>query len=68
MGSFPLAPFTADEHAAGVLPKTVYTRRELQDYLAHNRQKCEATIDDLTDQQARRRCQYGGLRSPSQSC
>lgn len=63
-GFVPPAPFTADEHAAGVLPKTVYTRRELQDYLAHNRQKCEATIEDLTDQQARRRCQYGGAEIP----
>ena len=50
------APFTADDQAPGVLPERVYTRAELQDYLAHNRQKCKATIEELTDENARRLC------------
>lgn len=62
------APFTGEDHAAGALPKRVYTRAELQEYLAHNRQKCQATIEDLTDQQARRRASTDGVRSPSPSC
>lgn len=55
-GFHPPAPFTADEHAAGVLPRRLYTRAELQDYLAHGRQKCKATIAELSDEQASRTC------------
>ena len=58
-GFVPPAPFSAEEHAAGVLPRRAYTRPELQDYLAHNRKKCQATIEGLTDQQARRLCKHG---------
>jgi hypothetical protein len=53
-GFAPPAPFMADEHAAGVLPQRVYTRAELQNYLAHNRLKCQATIEALTADEARR--------------
>jgi len=53
-GFAPPAPFTSDEHEAGVLPQRAYTRAELQTYLGHNRQKCSATIEALTDEQARR--------------
>lgn len=63
-GFVPPAPFSAEEHAAGVLPRRVYTRPELQDYLAHNRQKCQATIEGLTDQQARRLCKHGWGEMP----
>jgi DinB family protein len=58
------SPFSADEHGAGVLPKRVYTRPELHDYLAHNRQRCQATIEGLTDQQARRVCKHGSGEVP----
>ena len=53
-GFAPPGLFTSDEHEAGVLPQRAYTRAELQNYLAHNRQKCSATIEALTDEQARR--------------
>ena len=53
-GFAPPAPFRSDEHAAGVLPHRVYTRAELQNYLTHNRQKCQATIEVLTADEARR--------------
>ena len=59
-GFAPPAPFTLDElEPAGVLPPTVYTRAELQSYLAHCRQKCQATIEALTDEEARRLCRFG---------
>jgi hypothetical protein len=55
-GFAPPAPFTVEEHAPGVLPRRVYRRAELQGYLAYNRQKCKMTIEELTDEQARRPC------------
>src|SRR5262249_27359143 len=33
-------------------PPKGYARAELQDYLAHSRQKCKATIEELTDENA----------------
>ncbi len=51
-GFVPPAPFSADEHDAGVLPRRTYTRAELLTHLAHNRQKCQATIEELQDEQA----------------
>ena len=50
-GFVPPAPFSADEHDAGVLPKRMYTRAELLTYLAHNLQKCQTTIEELQDEQ-----------------
>src|SRR5512145_3330349 len=42
-GFAPPAPFTLDElDPAGLLPERVYTKDELQSYLAHGRQKCRA--------------------------
>jgi len=38
-----------DEHMVAVLPKRVYTRAELLRYLAHCRQKAQATIPALTE-------------------
>jgi uncharacterized damage-inducible protein DinB len=62
-GFAPPAPFTLDElDPAGVLPSRAYTRAELQGYLAHGRRKCRATIEGLTDEQARRVCVVGGRR------
>ena len=58
-GFAPPAPFTLDElDPAGLLPERPYTRDELQAYLEHGREKCRATIDALTDEQAARRCNF----------
>jgi DinB family protein len=60
-GFVPPAPFTLDElDPAGLLPSRVYSRAELDLYLAHTRQKCRATIESLTDEQAQRVCLVGG--------
>lgn len=52
----PLPPFTLSEFEAGLLPERVYTKAELQSYLAHGRHKCRKTIDNLTDAFAPQRC------------
>src|SRR6266498_5732222 len=58
-GFAPPAPFTLDElDPAGLLPDRPYTKNELQTYLDHCRKKCHATIDALTDEQARQRCGF----------
>jgi hypothetical protein len=58
-GFAPPAPFTLDElDPAGLLPERPYTKQELQAYLAHGRQKCQATIEALTDEKARQRCSF----------
>jgi hypothetical protein len=58
-GFAPPAPFTLDEiDARGILPERVYTKDELQSYLEHGRQKCRATIEALTEEKARRRCEF----------
>ena len=58
-GFAPPAPFTLDElDPAGLLPERIYTRDELQTYLDHCRQKCQATIDTLTDEKARQSCGF----------
>ncbi|MGA8922830.1 MAG: DinB family protein [Candidatus Dormiibacterota bacterium] len=59
-GFAPPAPFTLDElDPAGVLPPRVYTRDELERYLAHSAEKCRETFKNLTDEQARRVHQIG---------
>ena len=58
-GFAPPAPFTLDElDPAGLLPERVYTKSELQAYLEHDRRKCLATIEALTDEQTARRCHF----------
>ena len=58
-GFAPPAPFTLDElDPAGLLPERPYTKDELQAYLDHSRQKCQATIEALTDEKARQRCGF----------
>jgi hypothetical protein len=58
-GFVPPFPFNLDElDPAGLLPEKLYTKEELQTYLEHGRQKCRATIDALTDEQARRCCKF----------
>ncbi|HEY4025468.1 MAG TPA: DinB family protein [Candidatus Dormibacteraeota bacterium] len=56
-GFAPPAPFGLEElDPAGLLPARAYARDELRSYLAHGRQKCEATIMSLTDEQLGRPC------------
>jgi hypothetical protein len=58
-GFAPPAPFTLDElDPAGLLPERQYSREELHAYLEHCRRKCQMTIETLTDEQARRPCQF----------
>ena len=58
-GFAPPAPFNLDElDPAGLLPERPYTRDELLAYLEHDRDKCRATIDALTDERAARRCKF----------
>lgn len=58
-GFAPPEPFTLDElDPAGVLPERPYTKEELHAYLVHGREKCRATIEDLTDEKARRICKF----------
>jgi hypothetical protein len=59
-GFAPPEPFTLDElDPAGLLPKRVYAKDELQTYLRHCRQKCQVTIESLTDGRSRQRCVFG---------
>jgi hypothetical protein len=56
-GFAPPAPFTLDElDPAGLVPERRYTVDELLAYLDHGRRKCRASIEALTDGQARRLC------------
>jgi hypothetical protein len=58
-GFVPPAPFTLDElDPAGVFPERPYTRDELQAYLDHGRARCQAVVEGLTDEQARRPCKF----------
>ena len=58
-GFAPPAPFTLDElDPAGLLPERPYTKEELLTYLAHGRQKCEATVEALTEERAGARCRF----------
>lgn len=52
-GFAPPAPFLV-----GVLPEQPYTRAALQAYLEHCREKCRATFETLTDEQAHQGCQF----------
>ncbi|MFU8771069.1 MAG: DinB family protein [Anaerolineales bacterium] len=53
-------PFTLDElDPAGLLPERAYTKDALQAYLEHCREKCQATIEALTDESAQRGCRFG---------
>ena len=62
VGFMPPAPFTLDEmDERGLMPERVYTKGELQKYLAHGRAKCQATITEMTEDRANRRCGFGWL-------
>jgi hypothetical protein len=67
-GFVPPAPFTPiEQDEEGPMPERPYTKDELQAYLAYCRQKCQATIEALTDETAQRRCSFGWARSVSRS-
>ena len=60
-GFAPPAPFTLSELEDDVFPDRVYTRDELRDYLRHGRDKCRATIEGMTDDEAERRAGFDWL-------
>ncbi len=43
-------PFTLSEFEMGALPERVYTKQELQTYLAYARAKCHAKIESLVSE------------------
>jgi len=57
-GFAPPAPFTLDELEAGLLPERPFTRIELQTYLGYCRKKCQGTIEGLSEEKARQRCEF----------
>jgi hypothetical protein len=58
-GFAPPAPFTLEElDPAGLIPARPYTKDELQTYLEHDRARCRATIEALTEAHARKRCTF----------
>ena len=59
-GFAPPAPFSLEElDPAGLVPQRPYTKRELQTYLDHGREKCRAAIEALTDERGRQRFRFG---------
>jgi hypothetical protein len=48
-GFAPPAPFSLSEFESGVLPERVYTKAELQTYLAYSRNKCQTRLEALAD-------------------
>ena len=59
-GFMPPAPFTLIEmDPAGLIPETPYTKDELQTYLRYCRQKCQTTIESLTEERARELGRFG---------
>ncbi len=58
-GFLPPAPFTLiEQDETGPLPERVYTKAELMAYLTDCRQRCQTTIESLTDEMAQRHCQF----------
>jgi hypothetical protein len=59
-GFVPPAPFALiEQHDDGPVPDRVYTKAELEAYLQGCRQRCQAAIESLTGEAARRRCRFG---------
>ena len=50
--------FTPPDPFTPGMPENPYTKDQLQLYLKHCRRKCQATIEALTDEQARQRCKF----------
>lgn len=58
-GFLPPAPFALiEQDDDGPIPERPYTKTELQVYLKDCRQKCQATIEALTDDMAQQRCRF----------
>jgi hypothetical protein len=57
-GFAPPTPFDLNELEAGMMPAKNFSRSELLLYTAHCRQKCQATIETLTDEAAHRACEF----------
>ena len=55
-GFAPPAPFIR-----GKLPEKPYTKAQICTYLDHCRQKCQSTIEALTDEKASQRCTFDWL-------
>ncbi|HVU13932.1 MAG TPA: DinB family protein [Phototrophicaceae bacterium] len=59
-GFLPPAQFLLiDQWDGGPIPERVYTKAELLAYLADCRQKCQTTIEALTDETIQRHCVFG---------
>lgn len=59
-GFLPPAPFTLiEQDEYGPIPERAYSKAELQTYLKVCRARCNATIDELTDEIAQRHCVFG---------
>ena len=59
-GFVPPAPFALiEQDEDGPIPERPYMKDELQAYLNDCRQKCQATIEALTEEAAQRRCRFG---------
>jgi hypothetical protein len=58
-GFLPPAPFTLiEQDDDGPIPDRPYTKAELQGYLTYCRQKCQTTIETLTDETAQQLCRF----------
>jgi hypothetical protein len=59
-GFAPPPPFALiEQDEDGPVPERAYTKDELQAYLDDCRNKCKATIEAITDEEAERRCRFG---------
>lgn len=59
-GFLPPSPFTLiEQDSEGPLPERVYTKEELLSYLQDCRKKCQATIEQMTDETAQQICRFG---------
>ena len=59
-GFVPPPPFLlVEQNEEGPLPEKPYTKDELAAYLRACRQRCQATIEGLTDEAAQRLCRFG---------
>ena len=64
-GFAPPPPYNLDElDPEGVLPNRVYSRPDLLGYLAHARQKCQVTIESLTEERANQVCDFSWGQIP----
>ena len=60
----PPLPFQFIEIDGGLEPERVYTKQELLTYLAECREKCRATILNMTDERAQEILDYGWMALP----